>query len=148
MRAHHTRHLIRSLLLVPALVCAVPVLAQSAKRIDPQNQYHYWIRLNTKVNIDLPNSGLNLNKPGCVAVTFEIGSDGVPMNVQQARVVPKSDLGPAAVSAVKNFRYGPSLTNRIDQPIATYYIVPFNAPDDAAGMQKVMEPCKLPGYGQ
>lgn len=140
--------LIRSLLLVPALVCALPVLAQSSHRIDPQNQYHYWIRLNTKVQTDLPNSGDNLDKPGCAAVTYTIGSDGVPMNVQLAKLVPRSDLGNAAVTAVKNFRYGPSLTNRIDQPIDTYYIVPFNAPDGPEGMQKVMEPCKLPGYGQ
>ena len=142
-----TRRLIRPLLLISALACATPVLAQ-ANKVDPQNLYHYWIRLNTKVNVDMPNSGLNLTKPGCVAVTYEIGSDGVPMHVQVAKVEPKSDLGPAAVSAVKNFRYGPSLTNKIGQPIATYYIVPFNAPDDAAGQQKVMEPCKLAGYGQ
>lgn len=142
------RRLTCSLLLAPALACAASAWAQSSHRIDPQDQYHYWIRLNTKVNTDLPNSGLNLDKPGCAAVTYTIGSDGVPMNVQLARLVPKSDLGNAAVTAVKNFRYGPSLTNRIGQPIDTYYIVPFNAPSDADGMQKVMEPCKLPGYGQ
>ncbi|BFI97020.1 MAG: hypothetical protein RSP_25300 [Rhodanobacter sp.] len=139
--------LVRSLLLVPALACALPALAQSSHRIDPQNLYHYWIRLNTKVSTDLPNSGLNLDKPGCAAVTFTIGSDGVPMNVQLVKLVPRSDLGNAAVTAVKNFRYGPSLTNRADDPVDTYYIVPFNAPDGADGMQKVMEPCKLPGYG-
>ncbi len=142
------RHLIRSLLLVPALVCAASAWAQSAHRIDPQDQYHYWIRLNTKVSTNLPNSGLNLSKPGCAAVTYTIGSDGVPMNVRLAKLVPRSDLGDAAVTAVKNFRYGPSLTNRIGQPIDTYYIVPFNAPDGPDGMQRVMEPCKLPGYGQ
>ena len=140
------RRLIRPLLLVSALACAAPVLAQ-ANRVGPQNLYHYWIRLNTKVNVDMPNSGLNLTKPGCVAVTYEIGSDGVPMHVQVAKVVPKSDLGSAALSAVKNFRYGPSLTNKIGQPIATYYIVPFNSPDDAAAQQKLMDACKLPGYG-
>ena len=140
------RRLIRSVLLVSTLACATPVLAQ-ANRVDPQNLYHYWIRLNTKVNVDMPNSGLNLTKPGCVAVTYEIGSDGVPMHVHVVKVVPKSDLGSAALSAVKNFRYGPSLTNKIGQPIATYYIVPFNSPDDAAGQQQLMDACKLPGYG-
>ncbi|WP_426662500.1 energy transducer TonB [Rhodanobacter aciditrophus] len=141
-----TRRLLRPLLLVSALACATPVLAQ-ANRVDPQDLYHYWILLNTKVNTDLPNSGLNLTKPGCAAVTYTIGSDGVPMQVQLAKLVPKSDLGPTAVTAVKNFRYGPSLSNKIGQPIATYYIVPFNAPDDAAGRQKLMDACKLPGYG-
>lgn len=141
-----TRWMLRPLVAMVALAVAAPALAQ-ASRVDPQNIYHYWIRLNTKVNMDLPNSGLNLDKPGCVAVTFEIGSDGVPMHVRIAKVAPKSDLGPAAVSAVKNFRYGPSLTNKIAQPISTYYVVPFNAPDDPAGQAKVMAPCKLPGYG-
>ena len=140
-----TRRLIRPLLLVSALACTTPVLAQ-ANKVDPQNLYHYWIRLNTKVNVDMPNSGLNLTKPGCVAVTYEIGSDGVPMHVQVAKVEPKSDLGSAALSAVKNFRYGPSLTNKIGQPVATYYIVPFNSPDDAAARQQLMDACKLPGY--
>ena len=140
-----TRRLIRPVLLVSTLACATPVLAQ-ANKVDPQNLYHYWIRLNTKVNVDMPNSGLNLTKPGCVAVTYEIGSDGVPMHVQVAKVEPKSDLGSAALSAVKNFRYGPSLTNKIGQPVATYYIVPFNSPDDAAARQQLMDACKLPGY--
>ena len=140
------RRLLRPLLLVSALACATPVLAQ-ANRIGPQNLYHYWILLNTKVNTDLPNSGLNLTKPGCAAVTYTIGSDGVPMHVQLAKLVPKSDLGQTAVTAVSNFRYGPSLSNKIGQPVATYYIVPFNAPDDAAGRQALMDACKLPGYG-
>ena len=140
------RRLIRPMLLASALACATPVLAQISK-VDQQNLYHYWILLNTKVNTNLPNSGLNLSKPGCAAVTYTIGSDGVPMHVQLAKLVPKSDLGDAAVTAVSNFRYGPSLSNKIGQPIATYYIVPFNAPDEAAGRQKLMDACKLPGYG-
>lgn len=140
------RCLIRPLLLVSALACAAPVLAQASK-VNPQNLYRHWILLNTKVTTNVPNTGLNLTAPGCAAVTYVIGSDGVPMQVQLARLVPKSDLGDTAVTAVKNFRYGPSLSNKIGQPVATYYIVPFNAPDDAAARQKLMDACKLPGYG-
>lgn len=142
-----TRTLLRSLLIaLPALACALPALAQT-RRVGPQDLYHYWILLNTKVETSAPASGLNLNAPGCAAVTYVIGSDGVPMNVQLAKLVPKSDLGPTAVTAVKNFRYGPSLTNRAGNPIDTYYVIPFNAPDGHDGQQKVMAPCKLPGYG-
>ena len=125
------RPLRQALLLAVAVGFAAPVLAQ-ATRIDQQNLYHYWILLNTTVQMDAPNAGLNLNKPGCVAVTYTIGSDGVPMNVQVAKVVPKSDLGSMARSAVSNFRYGPSLTNSVHQPVSTYYIVRFNAPKDPA----------------
>jgi len=136
----------RGALFALALGVAAPVLAQAIK-VDQQNLYRYWILLNTQVQMDAPNSGLNLDKPGCVAVTYTVGSDGVPLDVQVARVEPKSDLGPMARSAVANFRYGPSLSNNIHQPVATYYIVVFNGPkDDPAARDQLMAPCKLPGY--
>jgi outer membrane biosynthesis protein TonB len=141
------RSLRQSLLLALALGFVVPVLAQNqARQIDQQDLYRYWIQINPKVQMDAPNSGLNLDKPGCAAVTYTVGSDGVPMDVQVAKLVPKSDLGPAARSAVANFRYGPSLSNRIAQPVATYYTVVFNAPADPAQRQQLMDACKLPGY--
>ncbi len=139
------RPLCRSLTMVLALGFVAPALAQIS-RIDPQNLYRYWILLNTKVQMDAPNSGLNLDKPGCVAVTYIVGSDGVPMDVQAAKVVPNSDLGPMARSAVANFRYGPSLSNKDHQPMATYYVVPFNAPKDPQQRKQLMAPCLLPGY--
>ena len=128
-----------------ALGCVAPVLAQSRK-VNEANLYRYWILLNRSVTLDAPNSGQNLMTPGCAAVTYVIGSDGVPRDVQVARLVPPSDLGGVALSAVKQFRYGPSLTNRSRDPISTYYVVPFNSPDDPAGRKKVMQPCQLPGY--
>lgn len=135
------------LLLALTVGLVAPLLAQTqTRKIDPQDLYRYWILLNTKVQMDLPNSGLNLDKPSCAAVTYTVGSDGVPMDVQAVKVVPKSDLGPAARSAVANFRYGPSLTNRIGEPMATYYIVPFNAPKDPTQRQQLIDACKLPGY--
>ena len=140
------RPLRHALLLALTLGFVAPAMAQQARKIDPQDLYRYWILLNTQVQMDAPNSGLNLDKPGCVAVTYTVGSDGVPMNVQVAKVVPKSDLGTMARSAVSNFRYGPSLSNRIGEPMATYYIVPFNAPKDTAQRQQLIDACKLPGY--
>jgi hypothetical protein len=32
--------------------------------------------------------------------------------------------------------------------VATYYVVPFNAPADQAARDKLMAPCALPGYDQ
>ncbi|MDO1528469.1 energy transducer TonB [Fulvimonas sp. R45] len=143
-----TRRLSLSLLLASAMLCAVPALAQNTRKVGPQQLYNYWIRLNTQVQVNMPNSGKNLLKPGCVAVSYVIGSDGVPMDVKVRKVVPESDLGPAAASAVTNFRFGPSLTNRNHEPVATYYVVPFNAPGDQAARDKLMAPCALPGYDQ
>jgi hypothetical protein len=141
------RPLRQGLLLALALGFVAPVLAQ-ARKVDQQDLHRYWILLNTHVQMDAPNGGLNLNKPGCAAVTYTIGSNGVPMDVQVAKVVPKSDLGPMARSAVANFRYGPSLSNHIGDPVATYYIVPFNAPEDKAQRQQLIDACRLSGYGQ
>jgi hypothetical protein len=143
-----SRRLSLSLVLVAAALCATPALAQSARKVGPQQLYNYWIRLNTKVAVSMPNSGKNLLKPGCVAVSYLIGSDGVPQDVKVRKVVPDSDLGSAAASAVANFRFGPSLSNRNHEPVATYYVVPFNAPDDPAARDKLVAPCALPGYDQ
>lgn len=140
------RPLRQALWLAFSMALVAPVFAQ-ARKVAQQDLYRSWILLNTKVQMDAPNSGLNLDKPGCAAVTYTIGSDGVPMDVQVVKVAPRSDLGPVARSAVSNFRYGPSLSNRIGEPVATYYIVPFNAPQDPAQRQQLMDACKLPGYG-
>lgn len=136
----------QSLLVAAVMAAAMPVVAQEARRVAPEQLSNQWVLLNRDVSVDVPNSGVNIYKPGCVAVTYTIGNDGVPMNVQVAKTSPPSDLGKAAVSAVSNFRYGPSLTNKNHTPVATYYIIPFNAPDDPAQRDQVMAPCKLPGY--
>jgi hypothetical protein len=136
-------------IVLPVLMAlfSLPLLAQTQMRkLDPQNLYRYWILLNTQIKLDAPNSGLNLDKPGCAAVTYTVGSDGVPFDVTLVKLIPKSDLGPMAVNAVANFRYGPSLTNRNAEPISTYYIVPFNAPEDKAARKQVVDACVLPGY--
>jgi outer membrane biosynthesis protein TonB len=138
----------QSLFVVMAVAAAMPVVAQQARKVAPEQLSSDWSLLNRDVAVDVPNSGVNIYKPSCIAVTYVIGSDGVPMNVQVAKMVPGSDLGKAAVSAVSNFRYGPSLTNKNHTPVATYYVIPFNAPDDPAKRAQVTAPCKLPGYGE
>lgn len=137
-----------SLFVAALLVAGMPVMAQEAQRVAPEQLSSQWALLNRDVSVDVPNSGVNIYKPSCIAVTYTIGSDGVPMNVKVAKMVPQSDLGKAAVSAVSNFRYGPSLTNKNHTPVSTYYIIPFNSPDDPAQRAQLMAPCKLPGYGQ
>jgi hypothetical protein len=142
-----TIHLGRSLLVAAALVASLPVMAQQARRVAPDQLSNDWILLNRDVSVDVPNSGVNIYKPSCIAVTYSIGSDGVPFDVKVAKMEPASDLGKAAVSAVANFRYGPSLSNKAEKPVATYYVIPFNGPDDPAQQAQLTAPCKLPGYG-
>ena len=150
----------KAFLLISTLAFAAPILAQQPRMVSPDVLSHYWILLNSNVDIDLPNSGVNLYKPGCVAVSYVIGSNGIPQNVRVAKTVPASDLGKAAVSAVSRFRYGPYVNvsrgvtpetahdNRGEAPVSTYYIVPFNSPTDAAQAKAVADACRLPGYDQ
>ena len=144
-----SRRSIQSLLLALTMAGAAPLLAQSqARLVGPDHIQSYWIMLNTKVDADIPNSGRNMDKPGCVAVTFMIGTDGVPQNVTVRKVVPVSDLDSVAKSVVTNLRYGPALKNNTHEPVNTYYIVPFNLPADQAQRQAIIDACKLPGYDQ
>lgn len=136
---------------VLALAAAVPGLAQSqARRVGPAQLPSYWILLNYgSVQADVPNSGQNLDKPGCVAITYEIGTDGKPQQAAISKVAPQSDLGSAALSVVKRFEYGPSLNNGSKkEPVSTYYVVGFNLPADKAEAKKVTDACRLPGYDQ
>ncbi|HEX7815470.1 energy transducer TonB [Dyella sp.] len=140
-----TRGLALALLVAPA----VPALAQTTqfRKVPPERLENYWIVLNTQVDADMPNTGRNLDKPGCVAVSYVIGSEGNPTNIEVAKVVPDSDLGSAAKSMVARFHYGPSLSNKDDrQPIATYYVVSFNLPSDPAQAKQISAACQLPGY--
>jgi outer membrane biosynthesis protein TonB len=129
------------------LAGATPLLAQEqVRQVAPSRVPSYWQLTNTSVNADVPNSGRNLNQPGCAAVTYMIGSDGQTRDVQLAKIVPESDLGPAAVSAVKDFRYAPTGTNRSGVAIRTYYVVQFNMPVDPAERARLTKLCDLPGY--
>ncbi|WP_297899762.1 energy transducer TonB [Metallibacterium sp.] len=142
-----------ALALLPALV-----LAQSVQRVIPENIDHYWVVDSSHVEVTLPYTGTNINKPGCVAVSFLIGSNGKTLDVRAARVAPPSDLGPSAVSMIESMHYRPAAANTAQQPIASYLIVPFNLPQVhantppalrariAAQRKRYLEPCVLPGY--
>lgn len=130
------------------LLAAGTAAAQTARRVAPDRLPYYWTLTNTSVNADVPNTGKNLNQPGCVAVTYLIGSNGLPQNVVAAKTVPEGDLAQVGVSAVEDFRYAPSGVNRTGEPVATYYVVGFNLPEDPARRAAIMKQCALPGYPQ
>ena len=143
-----SRRLTQALVLALSLAGAAPLLAQNIRMVGPEQIQSYWIMLNTKVDADVPNSGSNMDKPGCVAVSYMIGSDGIPQNVTVRKVAPQSDLGAVAKSVAGNFRYGPALSNKTHEPVNTYFIVPFNLPEDAAQKKAIINACKLPGFDQ
>lgn len=131
------------------LILAGPALAQNhARKVSPDNLTSYWVRTNTHVYADAPNSGKGLDKVGCAAVSYTIGTDGKTRHVKVEKVVPStSDFQLTASSMIKGFQYRAGQDNDSDEPVQTYFIVPFNVPSgDKATMQKVLESCHLPGY--
>lgn len=137
-----------SLVLLAAGLClAEPALAQPPV-VPPNRVPDYWNMTKREVSGDVPNTGRKLDQPGCVAVSYMIGSDGVPRYVKARKVVPSdSDFGSIAVSLVRNFRYAASQDNDHQQPINTYYVVRFNMPKDATRRDALLKQCALPGYG-
>ena len=131
-----------------AVLIGTGVHAQTLPKIGPDKIGNYWIMLNMSIPVDVPNSARGLDKTGCAAVSFSIGSDGLPRGFKVEKVNPSGvDFGALAQSAVSHFAYGPSLKNaKNKQPVSTYYIVPFNSPKGQVSQQKAMEPCRLPGY--
>ncbi|HET6586603.1 MAG TPA: energy transducer TonB [Oleiagrimonas sp.] len=128
---------------------AIPAWAQShVRKVSPDKLSHYWVRTNSYVDAQAPNSGRGLDKIGCAAVSYTIGADGKTRHVKVEKVVPStSDFQVTASSLVEGLHYAPTEQNQAGVPVRTYFIVPFNVPaGDSATMQKVLKSCHLPGY--
>lgn len=137
--------LTRTILATLLVVVALPAAARQLN-VPPSKRADYWILTNESVDAMVPNSGVNLDKPGCAAISYDIGTDGVTRNIQIRKVIPAGDLGVVAQSVIKGFRYAPSSRNPEQLPVHTYYIVPFNLPADPAARQRITHACDLPGF--
>ncbi len=141
--------------IVPVLAACLLAVAGAAwaqghaRKVAPQDLGQYWIRTNTHVYAQAPNSGRGLDKIGCAAVTYVIGTDGNTRDVTVAKVVPStSDFQITASSMIKALHYAPAEGNAHRVPVSTYFIVPFNVPADSPDiMARVLKSCHLPGYG-
>jgi len=116
--------------------------------VQPDQLTHYWVMTNTSLNVDVPNSGVNLSKPACSAVTYMIGSDGVPRDIVVRRTIPAGDLTTVAASAVKDMRYVAGAENAAHQPVFTYLVIPFNLPADPAERKAITDACVLKDFPQ
>ncbi|HJP97601.1 MAG TPA: energy transducer TonB [Rhodanobacteraceae bacterium] len=111
--------------------------------VQPDHLTDYWVMTNTSLDVDVPNSGVNLDKPTCSAVTYMIGSDGVPRDIVVVKTIPAGDLAVVAKSAVKDMQYAPGANNAERQPVFTYIIIPFNLPPDPAARKRITDACTL-----
>ena len=101
---------------------------------------------NTSLDVDVPNSGVNLSKPTCAAVTYMIGSDGVTRDIVVRKTIPAGDLKTVAASAVKDMHYVPGKDNVGREPVFTYIIIPFNLPADPAARKQITDACTLADF--
>jgi hypothetical protein len=116
------------------------------RAVQPDHINDYWVMTNTSLNVDVPNSGVNLDKPTCSAVTYMIGSDGVTRDIVVRKTVPAGDLETVARSAVKDMHYVPGAKNALRQPVFTYIIIPFNLPTDPAARKQITDACVLEDF--
>jgi hypothetical protein len=141
----------KSIVLLAALLAgallAQAAVAQGARTVAPDRLPAWWRLTNDTVEADMPNTGRNMTKPGCAAVSYTIGSDGVTRDIRLRKLIPASDLGSVAVSIIKDFHYAPAAQNSAGVPVSTYYIVQFNMPADPAARERLTRACDLPGYG-
>ena len=116
--------------------------------VQPDHISDYWVMTNTSLDVDVPNSGVNLEKPTCSAVTYLIGSDGVTRDIVVVKTIPAGDLSTVAKSAVKDMHYVPGARNAERQPVFTYIVMPFNLPDDPAARKRITDACVLKDFPQ
>ena len=141
----------KSLLALAALlVSAVSAAAISPniRVVQPADLSDYWVMTNTSLDVDVPNSGVNLSKPTCAAVTYLIGSDGVTRDIVVRKTIPAGDLKSVAASAVKDMHYVPGASNVGREPVFTYIIIPFNLPADPAARKRITDACTLADFPQ
>lgn len=137
---------ILAVILLAASTTAIAAVGPNIQAVQPDHLNDYWVMTNTSLNVDVPNSGLNLEKPTCSAVTYMIGSDGVTRDIVVRKTIPAGDLKTVAASAVKDMHYVPGANNAARSPVFTYIIIPFNLPPDPAARKQITDACVLKDF--
>src|SRR5690348_4759386 len=129
-----------------ACATAFAAIGPNVLAVQPDHLNDYWLMTNTSLDVDVPNSGVNLEKATCSAVTYLIGSDGVTRDVVVVKTIPAGDLSTVAKSAVKDMQYAPGAKNAERQPVFTYIVIPFNLPDEPAARKRITDACVLKDF--
>jgi hypothetical protein len=142
----------KAMLLLAAMsgysVATLAAVGTDIRAVSPDHLPDYWMMTNTSLDVDVPNSGINLDKATCSAVTYMIGSDGVTRDIVVRKTIPAGDLSLVAASAVKDMHYVPGADNLSRAPVFTYIIIPFNLPDDPVTRKKITDACILKNFPQ
>ncbi len=127
-------------------VATLAAVNPNIQAVQPDHLTNYWVMTNTSLDVDVPNSGVNLEKPTCSAVTYMIGSDGVTRDIVVRKTIPAGDLTTVAASAVKDMHYVAGPDNASQSPVFTYIIIPFNLPADPAARKRITDACILKDF--
>jgi len=146
-------------LMIGAFVCLANVAAVAAERVQvitPERLANYWLlQSSSAAAANVPNSGVNLDKPTCAAVSYVVEKDGSISHVKLERVVPQGDLGKVAVNVISAMHFAAAPSNPGKDAVYTYVVMPFNVPgaqstnaDDKAARARVTDACKLDDFTQ
>jgi len=138
-------------LILGALLLPAAAFAQRPHLVQPENLSKYWLVSGTGDPM-APSYGKNLTAPTCVAVSYLIDRTGATSHVKVEKMEPDGDLRGVATSIVSNLHYSSAQQNIGKDPVYTYVVLPFNAPNVAKGpsataeRQRILDQCKLDDF--
>lgn len=124
---------------------------ERAHLVQPAELSNWWLVSGTG-DPKMPSYGKGLTTPTCVTVSYRIDRGGKTSQVKLEKAVPEGDLGGVAVEIVKGLTYTAAQKNIGKDPVYTYVVMPFNAPDvnkgpsAAAERQHILDACKLEDF--
>jgi hypothetical protein len=145
------KQLVRVLLSFSFLAAGAAQAAERPHLVQPDNLSKYWLVSSTGDPM-APSYGKNLTAPTCAAVSYEIERGGATSHVKLEKIVPEGDLAGVATSIVSNLHYAAAQQNIGRDPVYTYVILPFNAPDVTKGpsataeKRRLVYQCKLDNF--
>ncbi|MBS0591746.1 MAG: hypothetical protein JSR65_14075 [Proteobacteria bacterium] len=124
---------------------------ERAHLVQPAELSKWWL-LSSTGDAKAPGYGKNLTAPTCVTVSYRIERGGATSQVKLEKMAPEGDLGAVAVSMIQGLHYTASEKNLGKDPVYTYVVLPFNAPDvnqgpsAVAARQSLLDQCKLDDF--
>ncbi|MFT3791664.1 MAG: hypothetical protein QM741_11440 [Rudaea sp.] len=143
--------LLRSLVPVLLVASDSAFALERAHLVQPAELSNWWLVSGTG-DPKMPSYGKGLTTPTCAAVAYRIDRGGTTSQVKLEKMAPEGDLGAVAVEIVKGLTYTAAQKNVGKDPVYTYVVLPFNAPDvnkgpsAAAARQALLDQCRLDDF--
>lgn len=132
-------------------LASVASAAERPHLVKVEDLPKWWVVADAD-DAQVPPNGKNLTAPTCAAVSFRINRGGTISDVKLEKIVPEGDLSQVAVSSIRALHYVAAAQNVGKDPVYTYQILLFNAPDVKANpglfaeKQRIYNQCKLEDF--